>query len=197
MNRSPFDLHGYGAILYKEMRHVVRDRATLILAVALPLFQVTIFGYAINTKVEHIASAVLNEDLGGESIAFIDALRASRTFDVSEYAASRGALMRTIVGGRVRVAFDIPPNFTADVRAGRTPQLQVLIDGSDASVAQPAFAAAGAIGASLHNHAQPPIDVRARVLFNPGLRSANFFVPGLMRDHAAHHDVFDGALDRR
>lgn len=180
MSRSPFDLRGYGAVLYKEMRHVVRDRATLVLAVALPIVQVTIFGYAINTKVEHIASAVLNEDLGAESVAFVDALRASRTFDVQELAASRGALMRSIVAGRVRVAFDIPPNFTADLRAGRTPQVQVLIDGSDASIAQPAFAAAGAVGESLHARALPPIDVRARVLFNPGLRSANFFVPGLI-----------------
>jgi ABC-2 type transport system permease protein len=180
MSRSPFDVRGYGAVLYKEVRHVVRDRATLVLAVMLPIVQVTIFGYAINTKVEHIASAVLNEDLGGESVAFVDALRASRTFDVNEYAASRPALMRAIVAGRVRVAFDIPPNFTAELRAGRTPQVQVLIDGSDASVAQPAFAAAGAVGESLHARALPPIDVRARVLFNPGLRSANFFVPGLI-----------------
>ncbi len=180
MSRNPFDLRGYDAVLYKEVRHVVRDRATLILAVALPIVQVTIFGYAINTKVEHIASAVLNEDLGTESIAFVDALRASRTFDVAEYTASRDALMRDVVAGRARVAFDIPPSFTADLRAGRTPQVQVLIDGSDASVAQPAFEAASAIGASFHVRTPPPIDVRARVLFNPGLRSANFFVPGLI-----------------
>jgi ABC transporter DrrB family efflux protein len=180
MKRSPFDLRGYGAILYKEMRHVARDRVTLGLAIALPIVQVTIFGYAINTKVEHIATAVLNEDRSAESVAFVDALRASRTFDVNEYAASRDALMREIVSGRVRVAFDIPPNFTADLRAGRTPQVQVLIDGSDAAVAQPAFAAANLLGGSLHARAQPAVDVRARVLFNPGLRSANFFVPGLV-----------------
>ncbi|MBV8644645.1 MAG: ABC transporter permease, partial [Candidatus Eremiobacteraeota bacterium] len=46
MKRSPFDLRGYGAVLYKELRHVVRDRATLILAVMLPIIQVTLFGYA-------------------------------------------------------------------------------------------------------------------------------------------------------
>lgn len=180
MSRNPFDVRGYGAVLYKEIRHVARDRATLVLAVALPIVQVTIFGYAINTKVEHVATAVLNEDLGPESVAFVDALRASRTYDVSEYVASRPALLREIVAGRVRAAFDIPPNFTADRRAGRVPQVQVLIDGSDASVAQPAFAAAAAIGASLQTAARPAVDVRARVLFNPGLRSANFFVPGLI-----------------
>jgi ABC transporter DrrB family efflux protein len=141
---------------------------------------VTIFGYAINTKVEHVATVVLNEDLGPASLAFVDALRASRTFDVTRQAASRSALMEEIVSGRARVGFDIPPNFTADLRAGRRAQVQALIDGSDAAVAQPAYAAAGAVGAALFPIAVPPVDVRTRVLFNPGLRSANFFVPGLV-----------------
>ena len=181
MNRSAFDLRGYGAVVYKEVRHVVRDRATLILAIALPVFQVAIFGYAINTKVEHIATAVLNEDRGASSFAFVDGLRASRTFDVDKLVGSRAALMREVVAGRARVAFDVPPNFTADVRAGRVAHVQALIDGSDASVAQPAYGAATAIGAAfLGAGVRPRIDVRPRVLFNPGLRSANFFVPGLI-----------------
>jgi ABC-type multidrug transport system permease subunit len=179
VNRNPFDVRGYGAVLYKELRHVVRDRVTLGLAIALPIIQVTIFGYALNTKVEHIASAVLNEDLGPASVAFVDALRASRTFEVTRLVATRSALMDEVVSGRARAAFDIPPNFTADIRAGRTPQVQVLIDGSNASVAQPAYGAATAIGGAF-GQARPAIDVRPRVLFNPGLRSANFFVPGLI-----------------
>jgi ABC-type multidrug transport system permease subunit len=180
MNRNAFDLRGYGAVLYKEVRHVVRDRITLILAIAIPIIQVTIFGYALNTKVEHVASAVLNEDLGPASIAFIDALAASRTFDVTERVATRAALMDAVVSGRVRAGFDIPPNFTADVRAGRPAHVQALIDGSDAAIAQPAYGGAAAIGGAFLGSASPPVDVRPRVLFNPGLRSANFFVPGLI-----------------
>ncbi len=180
MNRNPFDVRGYGAVLYKELRHVARDRVTLGLAIALPIVQVTIFGYALNTKVEHVATAVLNEDLGPASVAFIDALRASQTFKVDHLVATRGALMAEVVSGRARVAFDIPPNFTADVRAGRTAQVQALIDGSDASIAQPAYGAATAVGGAFLNRTVPQIDVRPRVLFNPGLRSANFFVPGLI-----------------
>ena len=180
MNRNPFDLRGYGAVLYKELRHVVRDRATLILAVALPIVQVTLFGYAINTKVEHVATVVLNEDLGPASVAFVDALRASRTFEVRRQAASRAALMNEIVSGRARVAFDIPPNFTADLRSGHRAQFQALIDGSDSTIAQPAYAAATQIGIAVAGASASAIDVRPRVLFNPGLRSANFLVPGLI-----------------
>lgn len=180
MKRNPFSLHGYGAVFYKEIRHVVRDRITLFLAIALPIIQVTIFGYAINTKVEHIPVAVLNEDFGAESIAFIGALASSRMFDIDEQVASPTALMNAVVSGRVRAAFDIPPNFTADIRSARSTQVQAVVDGSDAAVAQPAVAAASAITASLYAHVRDPVDVRTRVLFNPDLRSANFFVPGLI-----------------
>jgi ABC-type multidrug transport system permease subunit len=179
VRRNPFDPRGYGAVLYKELRHVVRDPATLILAVLLPIVQVTIFGYAINTKVENVPIAVLNEDHARESIAVIDTLRGSRAFKIDEYVASRTDLVQRIIAGRVRVGLDIPPNFTAELRAGRPPPLQVLVDGSDATIAQPAIAAVNALGNGVKS-VQLPVDVRTRVLFNPSLRSANFLVPGLI-----------------
>jgi len=180
VNRNAFDLRGYGAILYKELRHLVRDRITLRLAIALPLMQLLLFGYAINTKVEHVASAVYDEDRGSVAIQFLDALRGSKIFDVTETVTSRRQLIDAIVAGRVSVAFDIPPNLTADVRAGRPTPVQALIDGSDSTIAQPAYAAATAIGASLAAPVSAAVVVLPRVLFNPGLRSANFLVPGLI-----------------
>jgi len=180
MNRSPFDVRGYDAILYKELRHVARDRVTLGLAILLPIIQVVIFGYAINTRVEHVATAVLNEDHGALSVQLIDALRASRTFDVGLVVGTRQRLLDEVVSGRARVAFDIPPNFTADVNARRPAHVQALIDGSDSAIAQPAYAAASAVGGAFLEPAQPVVNVEPRVLFNPGLRSANFFVPGLI-----------------
>ncbi len=182
MRRGAFDFTGFGAVLYKEIRHVARDRLTLILALMLPIVQLTIFGYAINTKVEHVRSAVLNEDGGSLSIELLDALRASQVFDLDDIAGSRLQLNDFVVSGRSRVAFDIPPNFTADVEAGRSGRIQVLIDGSDSTIAQPAYNAALAIGSAVAaaGGARTTLDVRPRVLFNPGLRSANFLVPGLI-----------------
>lgn len=180
MNRNAFDLRGYGAILYKELRHLVRDRITLGLAIVLPVVQILLFGYAINTKVEHVASAVFNEDGGAVSLQFVDALRGSKIFDVVETATSRRQLTAAIVAGRVSVAFDIPPNLTADVRAGRPAQVQALIDGSDSTIAQPTYAAATAMGTALATPVHQTIIVVPRVLFNPGMRSANFLVPGLI-----------------
>jgi ABC-type multidrug transport system permease subunit len=185
--RRPFDLRGFVAVLYKECIHVLRDRTTLILALALPTLQLLLFGYAINTRVEHIPTAYYNEDRGSVSIEALNALRASQDFDLVREASSRQQLEALIVAGRVHVAIDVPPNFTADVIAGRPAQLQVLIDGSDSSIAQEALGAAGLIGQALSAQLQPQahvtatlIDVRPRMLFNPSLRSANFLVPGLI-----------------
>jgi ABC-2 type transport system permease protein len=181
MNRNPFDLGGYGAVLYKELRHVARDRMTLVLSLGLPILQLLLFGFAINTKVEHIATGVLNEDGGALSTRFVDALRGSNMFDVQAIAASRSELQHLVVSGRAPVAFDIPPNFTADIQAGHSAQVQALVDGSDSTIAQPAYAAATAVGSSVATTTlNEPIDVRPRVLFNPSMRSANFLVPGLI-----------------
>ena len=182
--RRSFDVRGFRAVLYKEVIHVAHDRITLILALLLPVIQLLLFGWAINTRVEHIGTAYFDEDRGSAAVQLLDAMRASEEFDLVYAAASRDDLRERIVAGRVRVAIDIPPNFTADLRAGRQAQLQVLIDGSDSSVAQEALAAATGIGqavsTAMHAGGAPLIDVRPRMLFNPSLRSANFLVPGLI-----------------
>jgi ABC transporter DrrB family efflux protein len=185
--RRLFDLRGFVAVLYKEWIHVLRDRTTLILALALPTLQLLLFGYAINTRVEHIPTAYHNEDRGPVSILALNALRASQEFDLVREAPSREALEALIVAGRVHVAVDVPPNFSANVNAGRPAQLQVLIDGSDSSIAQEAYGASGLIGQAVSAALRPRgeitatlIDVRPRMLFNPSLRSANYLVPGLI-----------------
>ena len=185
--RRPFDVRGFGAVLYKELIHVVHDPTTLVLALALPLLQLLIFGYAINTRVEHIGTAYLDEDHGQIAVRVLDALRASRDFDLVYAAGSREQLHELIVADKVKIAIDVPPNFSADVIAGRPAQLQVLIDGSDSSIADVALASASSIGSALSAQFDPRlsvtpqlIDVRPRTLFNPSLRSANFLVPGLI-----------------
>lgn len=180
-------MRGFTAVLYKEWIHVMRDRVTLILALALPTLQMLLFGYAINTRVEHIKTAYYNEDHGPIAIQALNALAASQDFDFVRQASSRQQLESDIVAGTVHVAIDIPPNFSADVLAGRTGQLQVLIDGSDSSIAQEALASSSLIGQALSAQLHPQaavsatlVDVRPRMLFNPALRSANFLVPGLI-----------------
>ncbi len=203
--RHAVDFSGFTAVLYKELLHVSRDRITLILALVLPVVQLLIFGYAVNTKVEHIGTAYLNEDRGAISVRALDALRASSQFDLVREARNRDELRRLIVGNRVKVAIDIPPNFSADVASGKGAQLQVLIDGSDSNIAQQAFAATVTIGTALSAELGPPV-----VVGSIGHRRATAHAlqpesaqPELLhprphrRHHAAYHDLPDGALHRR
>jgi len=184
--RALFDLHGLDAVFYKEIRHVVRDPATLVLAIAMPLMQLLLFGYAINLKVENIRSAYYSEDRGRLAEQVIDGLKASRGFDIVSVAPSREALMEEIVAGKVHVGFDFPEDFSADVLRGKPSSMQVLIDGSDSAIAQSAYGSAAEIGTALSqrlrsmNGIPALVDVRPRMLFNPTLRSANFLVPGLI-----------------
>ncbi|HVA27802.1 MAG TPA: ABC transporter permease, partial [Candidatus Baltobacteraceae bacterium] len=140
------DFRGAGAVVYKELRQILRSPFTLALAIGVPMVQMLLLGYAINTTVEHVPAAVFREDRGPAAQAFIDGLTGSRTFDIVEYVHSREALRGAIVSGRVRVAFDIPPNFTADVVARRNPAVGSLIDGSDSAIAQVAYGSAVALG---------------------------------------------------
>jgi ABC transporter DrrB family efflux protein len=179
-----FDFSGMSAVVYKELRQIFRSPITLGLAIGVPLVQLLLLGYAINTTVEHVPAAVYREDRGPAAQAFIDSLAGSRTFDVVMQVSSRQDLIGTIVSGKVRAAFDIPSNFTADLVAGRTPAIGAFVDGSDSAIAQVAYGSAVALsGIPLRNFSPQtatPFEVRPVVLFNPAMRSANFFVPGLI-----------------
>ncbi len=181
---SAWDLRGFNAIFYKEIRQLVRSPATFVFTVFIPMLQLLLLGYAINTTVEHVPAAVYNGDHGRAAQAFLDAIAGSRTFDLVSYVPSRKALNDAIVAGHVRVAFDIPENFTADVLAGRHPAIGVLVDGSDSAIAQVAYGSAAAFaGIPLRDVTAPQLpafEVRPLVLFNPSMRSADFFVPGLI-----------------
>ncbi len=181
---SIWSLRGFDAAFYKEARQILRSPATFILTLALPLLQMMLLGYAINTTVEHVRAVVYLGDHGRAAEAFVDALGASQTFDVVARVTSRQALRDAITSGRARIAFDIPENFTADVIAGRRPAIGALVDGSDSAVAQVAYGSATSFsGLALRDvttAAQPAFEVRPLVLFNPAMKSADFFVPGLI-----------------
>ena len=182
--RSAWSLRGFYAVFYKELRHIARDPVTLRFILLIPIMQLLLLGYAINTTVQHVPSVVYRGDRGRGAQAFIDAISGSRTFDIVSFVKSREALREAIVAGHARVGFDIPENFTADLLAGRRPAIGALVDGSDSAIAQVAYGSAAAFaGIPLRDltTAQPPTyEVRPYVLFNPAMRSADFFVPGLI-----------------
>lgn len=180
---------GLGAIMYKETRHILRDPRTLFLMLLVPSLQLTIFGYAINMDVQHIPTALYNLDGREKSKELVDAFVNSGYFDIKHVAYSDEDLFREVVRGHVGVALKIPPDYTDRMLLGQPVQVQVLIDGSNSTVAMQALNVSGSIALretitslalSLGVPASPLVEARARVLFNPDMRTANFMVPGLV-----------------
>jgi hypothetical protein len=182
---SAWSLRGFDAVVYKELRQIVRSPATLALAIMIPTLQMILLGYAINTTVEHVPSAVYRGRSGPSGASLSRCV--ARLALVRYRARSSKTALRcaaAIVAGRVRVGFDIPENFTADLIAGRRPAIGVLVDGSDSAIAQVAYGSAGAFaGIPLRGVTDAgPAGLRsapARAL-QPAMRSADFFVPGLI-----------------
>jgi ABC transporter DrrB family efflux protein len=181
-------LAGLRAILYKEFIHLRRDPATLRIALAIPFMQLLLFGFAIDMNIKNIKTVVYDLDRRADSRAFVRALENSSYFSVVGYAESESALTEALVDGRARVGVRIPADFSAALAAGRPAQVQVLIDGSDSTVATQALNVSMQVGLQealrrargAAPAAPPTIEVRPRLLFNPDARSAHFIVPGLV-----------------
>jgi drug efflux transport system permease protein len=184
--KSPF--RGFGAILYKEFLVVLRDPLTLFFMFFPPVVEMIAFGYALDTDVKHMATIVLNEDRTTESRQLLDQFVNTQTFRVVGEVHSVAELSAAIRQGKAYVGIQIPPGFTRDLRAGRTARVQVLIDGSNSSIASSSLNTALNVG--LRNALQQlgnitgvrdlPVEVRPQILYNPEMRSPNFFVPGVI-----------------
>src|SRR5205814_6565951 len=146
------------------------------------------FGYALDNDVKHMAMVVLNEDRTVESRQIIDRFVNTQTFRVVGEVDSVNAMAAAIRQGKAYVGLQIPPNFTRDLRAGRNAQVQLLIDGSSSTIA--ASALNTALGVSFRESVfrllaeagrrELPMEVRPQILYNPAMRSPNFFVPGVI-----------------
>jgi drug efflux transport system permease protein len=184
--KTPF--RGFRAILYKEFLVVWRDPLTLFFMFFPPLIQLIAFGFALDTDVKHIATLVLDEDRTEETRELIDQFVNTQTFRVVGEVRSIGELAAEIRRGHAYVGLEFPPNFTRDLQAHRTARIQVLIDGSNSSIASSSLNTALNVGfrkavlqlAGRTGLRDLPVEVRPQILYNPEMRSPNFFVPGVI-----------------
>jgi len=179
-------LNGFKAVVYKEFIQVRRDPATKFVFV-IPVIQLILFGYAIDTEVRDVPTVVFNSDRRAASREFLARFESTDVFQFVEEASDSASVREAIVAGRAKVGLIIPPKFSEDRLNGRPAQVQVLIDGSDNTVANQALSAANGIAvdvaiqaADARSLAPRQIDLRPRVLFNENMETSNFFVPGLV-----------------
>jgi len=191
---------GFAAILRKEFAHIRRQPSTLFFALVVPVMQTLIFGVAIDTQIERIPTVVYDLDGRAAARELRAAFENTRTFRIAELPRTEARFRQCLISGAARVGIRIPPDFSDRLLSGEQAQVQVLIDGSDSQVATTALQAANLLGMQLSlRRTRPfvealptvparlpagapalPIEIRARLLYNPDLASAYFFVPGLV-----------------
>src|ERR1035437_4768385 len=184
--KTPF--RGFTAILLKEFIGVLRDPMTLFFMLFPPIIEMIAFGYALDTDVKHMATLVLDEDRTTESRQLIDQFQNTQTFKVVGEVRSVSELADAIRRGKAYVGIQIPPGYTRDLQAGRSAKIQVLIDGSNSSIAASALNTALNVGfrrslavvSANTGLRELPVDVRPQMLYNPEMRSPSFFVPGVI-----------------
>jgi len=181
---NPF--RGFSAVFYKEALHVRRDFGTLFFSLIIPLLQMFLLGFGIDTNIRQINTVVYNADGRRESRELLDRLRNSDTFRLVRFVETDHDLTDAIVSGKCRVGIKIPVDYSDKLLHQMSAQVLVLIDGSDSSVAGQAINVTTAIGLDeslrrvLANSDAPfAVDMRPKILFNPDSRSPNFFLPGL------------------
>ena len=183
------------AIARKEFIQIVRDRRTLALVLVMPAIQLMMFGYAINTTVDHIPTVVYDPVQDPASREFVSALQNSGYFDLRRAALDPVDVRRAVDRGDAKAGFVLSVDFSRDLEAGRPAQVQLVIDGSDPNYAQTALFAASSItlvrgSDTLARRLErlgvtsatgtATIDLRPTVLYNPAMSSVVFMIPGLI-----------------
>ncbi|MCD6290289.1 MAG: ABC transporter permease [Anaerolineae bacterium] len=177
------------SIMRKEFLHIIRDPRTLSIMFMMPIMQLILLGYAATNDVGHVIMAVLDWDRTAESRALVDAYRATNYFIPRYYPRSEDELRALMDAGKVRVGLIIPTGYGRDLTREGTAQVGFIVDGSDPTVAKTAYAAAQSVGQSialqlverrLGGRTIRGPEVRARVWYNPELKSSHFMIPGLI-----------------
>jgi len=184
------------AVMIKEFKQLTRDRLTYAMMLGLPVIQLLLFGYAINTEPRHLPTAVLVQEDSVMARSMVSALAHSAYFDLAAQARSPAELDEMIRQGRVQFAVTIPGDFTrrvarGDPAAGTGAQVLVEADATDPSATGGAVAALAALPTQALVHdlkgalaprgqGVAPFEVVVHARYNPEAITAYNIVPGLL-----------------
>ncbi|MBW8758768.1 MAG: ABC transporter permease [Burkholderiales bacterium] len=178
------------AVMIKEFTQLRRDRITYAMILVMPLMQLLLFGYAINTDPRHLPAAVVAHDHGRLANAVVASLERTSYVDVRHMPGSEAEMDALMRRGEISLALTIPPDFTERVLKHDKAQILAEVDASDPQAAAGVAAAVAALpteslrhdlqGVTARPSAAPPFEVVVHRLYNPeGINSYNI-VPGLL-----------------
>jgi ABC-2 type transport system permease protein len=186
-----FSFTRWWSIVLKEFLQLRRDRVTFGMIVGIPIIQLVLFGYAINSDPRDLPTAVVAADRSEFTRSYLAAMKTSGYFrfvaELPSEAAARDALQK----GEVQFVVNFPADFTRKLLRGERPALLIEVDATDPSAGGPAIAAVRELASSIARkdlrgplavlaQSPPPFDVRIHKLYNPEGLTEHNIVPGLM-----------------
>lgn len=170
----------------KEWYHILRDPKTLFILFGMPIVQITIFGFALTNEVKNAKIAILDPSKDIATTTLINRIDASKYFEVKNYLVSNKELEKYFEEGKIKLAIIFPQNFNQSLSHTNTTQIQIIADASDPNTATILTNYASAIiqdwQNDLNKNRKLPYSIHAeiRMLYNPELKGAFNFVPGVM-----------------
>lgn len=184
------------ALVIKEINQILKNKQLIFLLLFPPTVQLLVFGFALNPDVQNLKLGIVDYANTSTSRELISAFTENRIFVAKYYGVSQKALGEQVQEGQITAGLVIPPDFDRDLRQGQTAEVQVLIDGVDANTAgiasgyirqiinQYSRQLAPPLRSSQPSRASPSqfplVESRVKFLYNPGLISSWFFVPGVL-----------------
>jgi len=170
----------------KEFYHILRDKRTMFILLGMPIVQILIFGFALTNEVKDSKFAVLDMAKDASSASLIQQISASRYFDLQSNLTSYNDIQQEFKKGKIKLVVVIPQNFANDIQHFNKAQVQLVADASDPNVASTLVTYATAVimdfqDRLLQEQKLPyTIETQTRMLYNPQLKGAYNFVPGVM-----------------
>lgn len=174
------------AFIKKEFYHILRDRRTMLILLGMPVVQIVIFGFALTNEVKNTKIAVLDNAKDAESASLIAQLDASRYFEITASLNSSSDIDASFKKGVIKLAVIIPQNFGSELQHFNKAQVQLIADASDPNTANQLSNYATAVIMDYQNRITSnrklpyTINTEMRMLYNPQLKGAFNFVPGVM-----------------
>jgi len=188
---SGHSFHRLWAVVLKEFIQMMRDRMTFGMMIGIPLMQLMMFGFAINSDPRHLPTAVHVADTGPFARTLVQALRTSDYFQIVHEAESEAETQRLLQLGEVQFVVNIPVDFTRRLLRGERPTVLIEADASDPAATGPALNAVALLANTVFNRDLPgplahlqaqngPADFRIHAHYNPENITQYNVVPGLM-----------------
>ncbi len=170
------------ALMRKEFIHIRRDFRTLLIIFIMPVLQLFMFGYAINMEIQKIHLAVIDLARTPASADLIRNFSGSQYFSVIFFDAQISAIARLFQKRRAHAALIVPADFEETLVRAAPTSVQILIDAGDSNSAQAMrnYIEAAIQAFNFERGLKAPFEVRTTIQYNPALKSAYFFVPGLV-----------------